>query len=199
MATTTNNLTANLDTNHQDHNNREMSIMESVTNNISSRVLLPNILGIRSAAKVVVTLAVGAALLMAATLPGVAMADGPNRPVSSNTSSALLNDDFSMVFGIPDVGLNLGGATSTPAKVKTAKASGLFNDDFSMVYGTPDIGLNLGGSASTPSKVKTAGMSGPFNDDFSMVYGIPDINGWQNHASVSVVHMTAWDSGDPLD
>ena len=68
-----------------------------------------------------------------------------------------------------------------------------------MVYGIPDVGLDLCGAAGAPAKVKVSASTDDWNDDFCMVYGIPDINGRQNPVSVSVVHLSAWDSGDPLE
>ena len=116
--------------------------------------------------KLIVGAAVGLALTIGVAMPGAANADLPavSAPASVNFSS--LNDDFSLVYGTPDVG----SAPSVSAKLTGSTNFNGLNDDFSMVYGTPDVGSAPGVSAKLAGSTNFNGL----NDDFSLVYGTPD-------------------------
>ena len=83
--------------NHQVNNNRE-SNMESAYNDTMRISSLSNVPGIRKIAMVVAALAVGAILIIAATLPGAAMADEQNRPLISQQPD-IFDEGGTKMFG----------------------------------------------------------------------------------------------------
>ena len=162
------------------HTNKIMEdgTMNHENNDIITVSRLSNGFGFGSISKIVAAAALGLALTIGLAMPGTARADSPLITAFSTSVSDLWNDDFSMVYGIPDNGLGRSGASaSASATLKINTNADDWNDDFSMVYGTPDNGLGLGGATtSAPAKLKINTNVDGWNDDFSMVHGIPDIN-----------------------
>jgi len=193
------------------HTNKIMEdgTMNHENNNINMVARFSNAFRMGSISKFVAAATLGLALTIGLAMPGGARADSPLVTVSSSSLFVSINDDFSMVYGIPDNGPGRGASTGAsakvrintnvdgwnddfslvygtpdaPAKVKISIDTDNWNDDFSMVYGTPDSGLELGGAGAS-ARARVNSVSDLVNDDFSMLYGIPD-NGPGRGASTS--------------
>ncbi len=186
--TTTANIQTDCNTVVQNTNiTTEEGAMNHASNNINMVTRISNAFRMGSISKFAAGATLGLALTIGLAMPGSARADSPLVAVSSSSVSGLWNDDFSLVYGTPDSGLELGGAsTSAAAKMKLNIDTDNWNDDFSMVYGTPDSGLELdGASTSAAAKVKLNIDTVNWNDDFSMVYGIPDNGPGRSGASAN--------------
>ena len=110
--------------------------MKHGNDNIEMVTRLSNSFRIGNISKSIAGAAIGLVLIIGLAMPGAASADAPSGSVASNV---WLNDDFSMVFGIPDTGLELGGVgTSAPARVSIKNGSGVINDAFAKYFGLPD-------------------------------------------------------------
>ncbi|MDA1129183.1 MAG: hypothetical protein O2913_10865 [Chloroflexi bacterium] len=113
--------------------------MNHENNNINMGTRISSAFRTGRISKLIGTAAIGLALTIGVAMPSVARADLPSVTNPGSYLFESMNDDFSMVYGTPDTGLDLlGASTSAPAKVKTNTASIMMNDDFSMVYGIPD-------------------------------------------------------------
>ena len=157
---------------------REDGTMNYENNNINTVTRFSNSFRMGRISKVVATAALGLALAIGLVTPGSALGDTPSVSSINNSVVENLNDDFSLLYGIPDNGPGR-GITGASALAKVRINTDFWNDDFSMVYGIPDVGPGRGAtSASAPAKVMfNTAIRGLWNDDFSMVYGIPDIDG----------------------
>ena len=100
--------------------------------NIKMVTRLSNAFRLGNISKLIAGAALGLALPIGLAMPGAASTDVPSGSVSS---SIILNDDFSMVYGIPDTGLELAGVSnSVLARVMVYPESMILDDNFSMVY-----------------------------------------------------------------
>ncbi len=173
--TTTSNIQTDGNTAIQ-HTNKmtEEGTMNHANDNINIVARISNAFRMGSISKFVAGATLGLALTIGLAMPGDARADSPLVSVSSSNLVNNLNDDFSMVYGIPDNGPGRSGVTAS-ARVKLNTDTDFWNDDFSMLYGIPDNGPGRsGGGVSGSAKVKINAVTDLLNDDFSMVYGIPD-------------------------
>ena len=191
--TTTANIQANGNTAVQNTNYiTEEGTMNHASNNINMVTRISNAFRMGSISKFVAGATLGLALAIGLALPGAARADSPLVSVASSNISAMVNDDFSMIYGIPDNGPGrFEASASASAMVRINTDVDGWNDDFSLVYGTPDSGLDFGGiSTGAPAKVKLNTVTGLWNDDFSLVYGTPDsvldFGGFATSASAKV-------------
>ena len=128
--TTTTNIQMNSTAENQNTNNMtEEGTMNHANNNINMVARISSAFRMGSMSKMITAAAVGLALTIGIGMSGTANADVPSVTNIGSYLGSGVNDDFSLVYGVPD----------SPAKVIKLAATGtMTNDDFSLVYGTPD-------------------------------------------------------------
>ncbi|MCI0844529.1 MAG: hypothetical protein J4N87_04185 [Chloroflexi bacterium] len=129
MTTTTNIQAIGNAANRNTDNKTEEGTMNNANDNINLVARISNVFRMENFSRLIAGGAVGLALTIGVAMPGPANADVPSVTNPGSYLTDVMNDDFSLVYGVPDA----------PAKlVKTSAAINMVNDDFSLVYGTPD-------------------------------------------------------------
>ena len=132
MTTTTNiKMTSNDTATQSIKSMTEEGTMNHTNDNINMVARISNAFRMGSMNKMIAAAAVGLALTIGVAMPGSASADVPSVTNPGSYLTSELNDDFPLVYGIPDA----------PAKLTRPIAASnmiMVNDDFSLVYGTPD-------------------------------------------------------------